>query len=294
MTTFDDVPNFDLVPNLDKVGEENMAYVRTLIGGDQLRDASINVSKIDSTNGVSELVQLNGSGQYPALDGSLITGITAGQVGLTDVFVFKGLIACAGKPNYPIAAVGDVYKVSTAGKIGGPTNGVNVESGDTIYCIATNASAGDHTTVGMNFSILQNNLDGVVIGPASAVDDNIATFDSTTGKLIQDGGTKISDLVATTVTVNGHALSSNVTVTASDVGLGTLARQIFAPTAAQTVFILAHTPITNSDDVYLNGQLLTPGALEDYVLGSDSDSNEILTINWGLKVVDKLVVKYMY
>lgn len=34
---------------------------------------------------------------------------------------------------------------------------------------------------------------GDVIGPASATDDNIATFDGTTGKLIQDGGKKISD-----------------------------------------------------------------------------------------------------
>lgn len=35
---------------------------------------------------------------------------------------------------------------------------------------------------------------GDVVGPASATDDNIATFDGTTGKLIQDGGKKIADL----------------------------------------------------------------------------------------------------
>ena len=34
-----------------------------------------------------------------------------------------------------------------------------------------------------------------VVWPASAVDDNIATFNTTTGKLIQDWGAKISDLV---------------------------------------------------------------------------------------------------
>src|SRR3990167_1231106 len=35
---------------------------------------------------------------------------------------------------------------------------------------------------------------GDVVGPASAVDGNIATFDSTTGKLIQDGGTSLASI----------------------------------------------------------------------------------------------------
>jgi len=35
---------------------------------------------------------------------------------------------------------------------------------------------------------------GDVEGPASAVDNRIATFDGTTGKLIQDSGTLVSDL----------------------------------------------------------------------------------------------------
>lgn len=37
---------------------------------------------------------------------------------------------------------------------------------------------------------------GDVVGPGSATDDNIATFDGATGKLIQDGGFSISDIVA--------------------------------------------------------------------------------------------------
>jgi hypothetical protein len=35
---------------------------------------------------------------------------------------------------------------------------------------------------------------GDVVGPASAVDDRVATFDGTTGKLIQDGGTTVAVL----------------------------------------------------------------------------------------------------
>lgn len=36
---------------------------------------------------------------------------------------------------------------------------------------------------------------GDVVGPASSTDDNIATFDGATGKLIQDGGSTISDVL---------------------------------------------------------------------------------------------------
>ena len=38
--------------------------------------------------------------------------------------------------------------------------------------------------------------EAAVVGPASAVNDNIATFDGTTGLLVQDGGQSISDLTS--------------------------------------------------------------------------------------------------
>jgi hypothetical protein len=50
---------------------------------------------------------------------------------------------------------------------------------------------------------------GDVVGPASAVDDRIATFDSTTGKLIQDGGKTIAGLRAPAV----QSVASAATVT---------------------------------------------------------------------------------
>jgi hypothetical protein len=40
---------------------------------------------------------------------------------------------------------------------------------------------------------------GDVVGPASAVDDHLATFDTTTGKLLQDGGGTIGDVIAAAV-----------------------------------------------------------------------------------------------
>lgn len=49
-------------------------------------------------------------------------------------------------------------------------------------------------TVGAAAWALFGTGDGDVVGPASAVDDRIATFDGTTGKLIQDGGKTIAQL----------------------------------------------------------------------------------------------------
>lgn len=50
---------------------------------------------------------------------------------------------------------------------------------------------------------------GDVVGPASAVDDRIATFDGTTGKLIQDGGTTIAGLRSPNI----QSVTSSATVT---------------------------------------------------------------------------------
>jgi len=129
-----------------------------------------------------------------------IEGATAGQV-LTvqpdgsvaaeyitdlDAMEFKGVINCSTNPNYPAASAGNVYRVSVAGKIGGGS-GVNVEVGDTLLAIADNAG-GTQAAVGTSWSIEQANIDGAVIGPASATADRFATFDGVTGKLIKDSG----------------------------------------------------------------------------------------------------------
>jgi hypothetical protein len=56
---------------------------------------------------------------------------------------------------------------------------------------------------------------GDVVGPASAVNDRIAAFDGTTGKIIKDGGTTIAALVPTTRSITaGTGLSGGGNLTA--------------------------------------------------------------------------------
>jgi hypothetical protein len=91
-----------------------------------------------------------------------LEGLTVAEtltaLGITDAFVFKGVIDCSANPNYPAADCGDVYKVSVAGKIGG-ASGITVEAGDTAICKTDSSAEGDHATVGANWIILQTNID---------------------------------------------------------------------------------------------------------------------------------------
>ncbi len=108
----------------------------------------------------------------------------ANYIAAQDVMVFKGTINCSTNPNYPAADAGYVYRVSVAGRIGGPS-GPNVEQGDTLICTVDSTSTGTHAIVGANWTIVQNNIDGAVIGPISSTDNAIAVFDGTSGKSIK-------------------------------------------------------------------------------------------------------------
>lgn len=115
-------------------------------------------------------------------------------IAANDALVFIGAIDASTNPNYPAADAGHVYRFSVAGKIGG-ASGINVEIGDTAYCVVDSSAAGNQATVGSNWVIIQSNLDGAVIGPPSSIDERIAVFDGVTGKLIKVGSKKVSDLL---------------------------------------------------------------------------------------------------
>jgi len=149
-------------------------------------------------------------------------------IGAQDAMVFKGVIDCSANPNYPAADKGWTYRVSVTGKIGGGS-GVTVEVGDFMVCLTDGTSSGDHATVGANWSVIQVNLDGAVVGPASSTSGNIATFNGAGGKVIQDGGKALPSgaVVGTTdtqtltnKTLTAPAISLPTGIVKGDVGLG--------------------------------------------------------------------------
>lgn len=130
--------------------------------------------------------------------------------------IFRGVIDCSTNPNYPAADAGHVYVISVAGKIGG-ASGVSVEAGDMLLCLADSTASGDQATVGSYWNITERNLNGSVIGPASATAGNIAGFDGTTGKIIKE----ITDVpTATTIGTKYIYRAEGTDVPVADGGTG--------------------------------------------------------------------------
>jgi hypothetical protein len=107
-------------------------------------------------------------------------------LGAQDAMVFKGVINASTGPNYPAADAGWTYRITAAGKVGG-ASGVNVEVGDILICVTDGSASGNQATVGGNWVVVQTNIDGAVVGPASVTDGHFAQFDGATGKLIKGG-----------------------------------------------------------------------------------------------------------
>ena len=137
-----------------------------------------------------------------------------------DAMIFKGVIDCSASPNYPTADAGWSYRVSVAGKIGG-ASGVNVEAGDLLLCLLDGTASGNHATVGARWSIVQTNIDGAVIGPASVTDARLAMFSGTTGKLIADSGYLASLLEYLTSITPGTPVASKALICDASRNIGT-------------------------------------------------------------------------
>ncbi len=128
-----------------------------------------------------------------------VVAYVGSQIAAANALVYKGDIDCSANPNYPAANVGYLYICSVAGKIGG-ASGVTVEVGDFIICKVNASPAGNQATVGANWNIIQTNLTGAVVGPTSSVSGNFATFNGTSGQVIQDSGFSFSNFVSATLT----------------------------------------------------------------------------------------------
>lgn len=134
-----------------------------------------------------------------------------------DAMIFKGTISGSStSPGAytPAAERGHTYKVLVAGYI----NGVKVEVGDVFICTADStaaATSSTYSTVQNNWVVVQTNLDGVVIGPTSAVNGQVAVFDGTTGKLIKDSGLTLGVSVPATAVFTDTTYTFDGTYNAS-------------------------------------------------------------------------------
>ena len=152
---------------------------------------------------VTATTQTAGDNSTKIATTAFVTSAINASFGANDAMLFKGTIGSSGATITELPAThsqGWTYKVATAGTYAGKV----CEIGDMIICVTDGTTANnDHWTV------VQNNIDGAVTGPASSTDAHIATFNGTTGKVIKDSGYTIAK------SVPSNAVFTDVSVTAS-------------------------------------------------------------------------------
>jgi hypothetical protein len=217
-------------------------------------------------------------------------------VSVANALVYKGAIDCSGNPNYPAADAGFLYVVSVAGKIGGGS-GVVVEVGDLAICTSDSTPSGDQVTVGTRWNLIEKNDTGVVSGPTSSTDSNVAEFDSVSGKLIKDGGithASISGSIAITGALGAGGTRvnprSNGVATSATPAINIDTTDIFSLTALAEAVTSFTTNLTGTP---VNGQKLIVRIL---------DNGVAQTLAWGASFASRGVLlptttmasKYLY
>ena len=147
-------------------------------------DADLNVAASGANKKV--LGVADGVNPNDAVNKSQLDSVIAAS----DAMVFKGTIGTAG--TLTIAAfnalttynAGWSYRVIEAGTIRG-----NVcEIGDLVTVMVDRTGTGN---LNADFTVTQNNIDGAVTGPVSAVDNEIPLFNGASGKIIKSSGKTI-------------------------------------------------------------------------------------------------------
>lgn len=172
-----------------------------------------------------------------------VDGITAAN----DAMIFKGTIGTGGTLTLVdfnalvVYNAGWTYKVVTAGTY----KGVVAEIGDLFMATLDRASLG----VDADWAVVQTNIDGAVVGPASAVTDKVVFFDGTSGKLIKDSGLGLSGSNSGDNAVNslysGLVSDTGVPAIVSTAGLPVLNTGI---TEAEVKTILSLENVNNTSD----------------------------------------------
>jgi hypothetical protein len=158
--------------------------------------------------------------------------ITAGFAA-NNAMVYQGTIGTGGTLTIAafnallIYTCGWTYRVIEAGTI----KGVVCEIGDLITVITTRTGTGN---LNEDFTVVQTNVDGAVVGPASTTDNYVALFSGTTGKLLKAGTGPLGSAAYSASTAYATAAQGTLATNAIPKGTITAADQIVIGTAAST------------------------------------------------------------
>ena len=173
-------------------------------------------------------------------------------LGANDALVFKGILDDTHKlPD--THETGWTYRVNKVGTYAGKA----CEIGDLVICITDGLSAND-----AHWTVAQTNIDGAVIGPASAVNNHVAIFNGANGKVIKDSGFTI-----------GKSVPSNAVFTDTHYTTHLYAGTGTAKNAATTN---GNTKLTVTDNDTVSDSVTIKGT-GDASVTSDSNGNIIIS-----------------
>lgn len=152
-------------------------------------------------------VKLTGSpaGDTSAVSKKYVDDKVTTAVGAVDAMRFKGTLGADGtvKTLPTTYKVGDTYRVVTAGTYAGE----KCEVGDLLIAIVARQGSGN---VDGDWTIAQTNIDGAVVGPASATDSTVVLFDGATGKRIKGSTITLTQLQNAITNSHTHANKANL------------------------------------------------------------------------------------
>jgi hypothetical protein len=201
------------------------------------------------------------------------------QVGeVAEAMLYKGAVSQASDLPTADYKAGWTYKVAESGTYAGQV----CEVGDLIIA---NKDYEEGKASNTDWDVIQTNIDGAVVGPASAVGNNIAAFDGTTGKLIKDGGIAIDNIKTkqAAVSVTGDTLKGVASFSQNANGEATLVlNDIQDGTTSQKGVVQLQGTVGASEAE--DGKAATPKAVRDAINALDVE----LTGFSGNETVDEI------
>jgi hypothetical protein len=156
------------------------------------------------------------------------------------------------------AAAADILPVSLASEVTGDlplANLVQAPAASRILGRGSSSGSGDYEPISIGAGLTMDGTtlkvnpgagSGDVVGPAVSVAGNIATFDDTTGKIIEDSGVALSDITTDITTLEAHAASTSNphSVTKTQVGLGSVENYAVASQAEAEAGVVSNKYMT--------------------------------------------------
>lgn len=198
-----------------KLAGADAGHVKT--GGDvTVADGLITVKKIGGTDwstikkDIDDSIDLKAPKADPTFTGTVTVptptednaaankSYVDSKIAANDSMRFKGTLGTGGtitKIPTTDVRVGDTYRVITADTYAG----VVCEIGDMVIALKSG------TVTDADWTVVQTNIDGAVVGPASATDATVVLFDGATGKRIKGSSITLAQITSAVTHDHTHA-----------------------------------------------------------------------------------------